>query len=58
MTLKCDEPLSNVAFKFELRRYIKVSLWYAEHSTATPKVPLPEGVTLIEGNKFSAYHTV
>jgi len=23
-----------------------------------PKVPLPEDVTLIEGNKFSAYHTV
>jgi hypothetical protein len=46
-----------------LRQYFrlvtsKVSLWYAEHSTANPKVPLPEGVTLIEGNKFSAYHTV
>ena len=22
LTLKCDEPLSNVAFKFDLRRYI------------------------------------
>lgn len=46
-----------------LRQYFrlvtsKVSLWYAEHSTANPKVPLPEGITLIEGNKFSAYHTV
>ena len=36
----------------------KVSLWYAEHSTANPKVPLPEDVKLIEGNKFSAYHTM
>ena len=46
-----------------LRQYFrlvtsKVSLWYAEHSTANPRVPLPQGVTLIEGNKFSAYHTV
>jgi len=23
LTLKCDEPLSNFAFKFNLRRYIK-----------------------------------
>jgi hypothetical protein len=25
LKLKCDEPLSNFAFKFNLRRYIKVT---------------------------------
>jgi len=29
-----------------------VSHWYADHSTANPKVPLPSNVTIIRGNKF------
>jgi|TARA_B110000090_G_scaffold166917_1_gene185362 hypothetical protein len=32
----------------------KINVWYSEHSTANPKVPLPEGVTVIAGNKFDA----
>jgi hypothetical protein len=44
LKLKCDEPLSVVPLNRNVRRY--------------NKVPLPEHVTLIEGNKFSAYHTV
>jgi hypothetical protein len=29
-----------------------VSHWYADHSTPNPKVPLPDHVTVIKGNKF------
>ena len=30
-----------------------VSLWFAEHSTVNPKVPLPSSVTVVHGNKFA-----
>ena len=29
-----------------------VSHWYADHSTANPRVPLPDNVKMIHGNKF------
>ena len=29
-----------------------VSHWYADHSTPNPKVPLPDHVTVVHGNKF------
>lgn len=30
-----------------------VSIWFEEHSTPNPKVPLPSYVTVIKGNKFA-----
>ena len=30
-----------------------VSLWFSEHSTVNPKVPLPSSVTVVRGNKFA-----
>lgn len=30
----------------------KVSHWFAQHSTANPKVALPDDVIVVEGNKF------
>ena len=44
LKLAYDKLLSKFDFKFNLRRYTKV--------------PLPQDVTLIEGNKFLAYDTV
>jgi hypothetical protein len=32
-----------------------VSHWFAKHSTANPKVPLPDHVKVIEGDKFERY---
>ena len=32
-----------------------VSHWYAEHSTANPKCPLPDHVNVIEGDKFERH---
>jgi len=32
----------------------KISLWFEEHSTANPRVPLPDYVKVIKGDKFDA----
>jgi hypothetical protein len=40
LTLKCDEPLSNVAFKFILRRYTKEMAEYVA-ATEDEHAPVP-----------------
>ena len=31
-----------------------ISVWFKEHSTPNPKVPIPDYVQIVEGNKFSS----
>ena len=51
MKLKCDEPLSNFAFKFNLRRYNEDTQQYSSEGCATLPNPYPPGgeVTWLPG---------